>query len=265
MTAPKISIITPSFNQVDYIEKAIASVLRQNYANKEHIIIDGGSTDGTLTILKKYDGIRWLSEKDNGQSHAFNKGFALTDGEIIGWLNSDDLYDKDVFAMVAEAFANNPDVIAVYGGCTIIDKHDHIVAEIPVPDCTFKSMLHKGYSVIAQPSVFIKRKYLAEERVVLDETLNYSMDYDLFLRLLRKGPFLRINKNISFFRMHDTSKTQVSAVKMREESYLVSKKYGGHAIVLDIKLLIDKVRHTPQGRWIMKNLKYCFNKMRTSG
>ncbi len=255
MTAPKISIITPSYNQVDYIEKAIASVLSQSYANKEQIIVDGGSTDGTLNILKKYNGIKWLSEKDNGQSHAFNKGFALADGEIIGWLNSDDIYDKEVFTMVADAFINNTNVIAVYGGCTIIDKHDNIVEEIPVPDCSFKSMLRKGYSVIAQPSVFIKRKYLAEERVVLNEKLNYSMDYDLFLRLLRKGPFLRINRNISFFRIHDASKTQVSAVKMREESYRVSKTYGGNAFVLDVKLLIDKVRHSPQGRFIMNRLK----------
>jgi len=245
MATPKISIITPSYNQVDYIEKAISSVLHQSYANKEHIIIDGGSTDGTLTILKKYNVIRWLSEKDRGQSHAFNKGFALTDGEIIGWLNSDDLYDQGVFTIVAEAFSSNPNLIAVYGGCTIIDKDGRPLEEIPVPECSFKTMLRQGYSVIPQPSVFIKRKYLAEERSVLDEKLHYAMDYDLFLRLLKKGPFLKIDKNLSFFRLHGTSKTHVSAIKMRAESYLVSKKYGGNALILDIKLLIDKVRLSP--------------------
>ena len=254
MATAKISIITPSYNQVEYIEKAITSVLHQSYANKEHIIIDGGSTDGTLSILQKYDAIRWLSEKDRGQSHAFNKGFALADGEIIGWLNSDDLYDKEVFTLIAEAFDNNPNVVAVYGGCINIDQHDRPLEVIPVPECSFKTMLRQGYSVIPQPSVFIKRKYLAEESFVLDEKLNYSMDYDLFLRLLKKGPFLKIDKNLSFFRLHDTSKTQVSAVKMREESYLVSKKYGGNAFVLDIKLLIDRVRLSPlRGLFLKKN------------
>lgn len=252
MTTPKISIITPSYNQAEYIDKAITSVLQQSYANKEHIIIDGGSTDDTLTILQKYDAIRWLSERDRGQSHAFNKGFALADGEIIGWLNSDDMYDQEAFTLVAEAFNNNPNVIAVYGGCTMIDEHDNIVEEIPVPDCTFKTMLRAGYSLIPQPSVFIKRKHLAEERLILDEALNYSMDYDLFLRLLQKGPFLKINKNLSFFRLHGTSKTHVSAVNMREEGYRVSKKYGGPAFVLDVKLLIDRVRLGPLGRLIVK-------------
>jgi len=250
MTAPKISIITPSYNQVEYIEKAITSVLQQSYANKEQIVIDGGSTDGTLTILKKYDALRWLSEKDRGQSHAFNKGFALTDGEIIGWLNSDDMYDQEVFPLVAEAFTNNPNVVAVYGGCTIIDKQDKSIEEIPVPTCSFETMLRAGYSLLPQPSVFIKRKHLAEERFILDETLNYSMDYDLFLRLLKKGPFLKLDKNLSFFRLHDTSKTHVSAINMREESYRVSKKYGGPALVLDAKLLIDRVRLGPLGRLI---------------
>lgn len=250
MTAPKISVITPSYNQVEFIEKAITSVLQQRYANKEHMVIDGGSTDGTLTILKKYAGLRWLSEKDRGQSHAFNKGFALTDGEIIGWLNSDDRYDQEVFTLVAEAFTNHPTVVAVYGGCTIIDEQDRTIEEIPVPECNYKMMLRTGYSLLPQPSVFIKRKHLAEEKIVLDETLNYSMDYDLFLRLLKKGPFLKLDKNLSFFRLHDTSKTHVSAIHMREESYRVSKKYGGPALVLDLKLLIDRVRLGPVGRLI---------------
>jgi len=116
-------------------------------------------------------------------------------------------------------------------------------------------MLHKGYSLLPQPSVFIKRKHLAEEKFVLDEQLNYSMDYDLFLRLLKKGPFVKIDKNLSFFRLHDTSKTQVSAVKMRKESYLVSKKYGGNAFILDIKLLIDRVRLSPLRRLILNKTK----------
>jgi len=121
---PFISIVTPSFNQGAYIEENIKSVLRQNYPNFEHIIIDGSSTDGTIDILKKYDHLIWVSERDKGQSEAINKGFKTANGEIIGWLNSDDCYEPDAFSTIVRELNKAEDKYIVFGDCNLIDKNE---------------------------------------------------------------------------------------------------------------------------------------------
>ena len=124
---PKITIVTPSYNQASFIEEALLSVQKQNYPSVEHIVIDGASTDGTVEILKRYgnlsgwEHLRWISEPDQGQSDALNKGFRMATGEIIGWLNSDDRYRANCFSYVASAFGQTPDTDVLYGDCTWID------------------------------------------------------------------------------------------------------------------------------------------------
>jgi len=117
----KFSVITPSFNQGEYIEQTIQSVLDQDYANFEHFVIDGGSTDQTISILNKYPHIQWISEKDKGQSDALNKGFKMAKGDIIAWINSDDWYETGAFKAVAKFFIQNPDKDIVMGDCNLID------------------------------------------------------------------------------------------------------------------------------------------------
>jgi len=118
----KVSIVTPSFNQGKYIEETIKSVVNQTYKNIEHIIIDNESDDGTIEILKKYRHLKWLSEKDKGQTNAINKGIKMSSGEIIAWLNSDDLYYEDAAEIVVEFFQANQDIDMVYGNCMLIDE-----------------------------------------------------------------------------------------------------------------------------------------------
>ena len=139
MNLPKISIITPSFNQAHFLERTMLSVLSQNYPNLEYIIIDGGSTDGSVEIIKKYEDrlAHWVSEKDRGQSHALNKGFARATGDIIGWLNSDDLYCNDALMRVAKACLACPEDEAWYGGIYIADSEDRILNAL----CTMRKNL----------------------------------------------------------------------------------------------------------------------------
>lgn len=205
MTLPKISIITPSFNQARFLEETIISVLNQNYLNLEYIIIDGGSTDGSVEIIKKYEKhlAYWISEKDNGQSEAINKGLKKSSGEIVAWLNSDDLYFQDTFSTVAKVFTENPDVDLIYGD-----------VENFYSDGRTESYINKMFEpndflsrvAIHQPSVFWRKK-IHEETGYLDETLHYLMDYDLWMRFFFNYKSIKVNKPLAGFRIHDASKT----------------------------------------------------------
>jgi glycosyltransferase involved in cell wall biosynthesis len=140
----KISIITPSYNQAEFIERTIQSIFSQNYPDIEYIVMDGGSTDGTVKILKKYsDQIIWKSEKDNGQSDAINKGLKIATGEIVAYLNSDDTYEPGTLKKVADFFQKNPEKKWVYGKCKIINKKDQ---EIRKWITAYKNLLLKNYS-----------------------------------------------------------------------------------------------------------------------
>lgn len=215
--ASKISIVTPSFNQANFIEEAIFSVLDQGYLNFEHIIIDGGSTDGTLEILKKYSHLKWISEKDDGQSDALNKGFRLATGDIIGWLNSDDRYLPDAFFRIEDYFASNPNIDIVYGDYRWIDKEGNVFQlrrEIGFDPFILK-YLHTLY--IPTTSTFF-RKHIFSGKNFLDTKYDYSMDYEFFLRLYKRGyKFGHVRAFIADFRWHSTSKSQSCAIKQRDD------------------------------------------------
>lgn len=205
---PIISIVTPSFNQAQFLERTILSVLNQNYSNLEYIIIDGGSTDGSIDIIRKYEKYLsyWISEKDNGQADAINKGFQIASGDIFGWLNSDDLYLPETFYHVASSFKYHPTIDVIYGNTYWIDQWDCIISERRNTRFSSLGYLYGGLN-LSQPSTFWKRNtFLAAKGLNTDFV--FSMDTDLFFRFVIEGSELRfIRFFLSCFRVHPSSKT----------------------------------------------------------
>ena len=238
MSPPRISIITPSYNQAGFIDKTIQSVINQDYPNFEYIIVDGGSTDETLSILKKYGNkIRWISEKDNGQSDAINKGLKMATGKIVAYLNSDDTYNANTLKKVAIFFKNNPEKKWVYGKCRIINKES---SEIRRPITWYKNWLLKKYSYpklisenfISQPATFW-RKELHKEFGYFDRNEKFCMDYEFWLRIGKKYPAGVINNYLANFRYHSDSKSGRVDKKQFQDELRLAKKYGkGHGIFL---------------------------------
>lgn len=226
---PKISIITPSFNQGKYIEKTIRSILLQNYPNLEYIIIDGGSTDDTVEIIKKYEPwiTYWVSEPDKGQSNALNKGFDKATGDIVAWMNSDDYYMKGAFLSVANAFGD-PSISVVNGSCQMEFSNSR-KSFIDNPGAvTTERMLRfwKDYFCPPQPAIFFKRSVIDEIGGV-DESLNYAMDLDLWLRISLKYKFKFIDEVLAGYLIHESSKSgsDEGFIKFFPEWKQVSLKY----------------------------------------
>lgn len=178
---PLVSVITPVFNQSEYIGQAIRSVQEQDYPDIEHIIVDGGSTDGTVELLEAYgDGIRWISEPDNGQTEALNKGFRMARGQILGWLNADDLYKPYTVRVAAEFMTEHPDVAMVHGAGQYIDQAGNVILTREGGDFDLGKLL--AVNTIMSVSAFFRRQVL--ERVgYLDESLHYVMDWEYWIRI----------------------------------------------------------------------------------
>jgi glycosyltransferase involved in cell wall biosynthesis len=203
---PKITIITPSYNQGAFIEETILSVINQDYSNLEYIIIDGGSTDNTVDIIKKYSDRMsyWVSEKDNGQSHAINKGLRKATGEIVNWINSDDQLMPGALLTIARCFIDNPTAIMVHGRIEYFgETTNYYSVNMPEKDIEIRYAAH---ICMPQPACFFRRK-LIEQQGYLDESLHFSMDTDLFLRAGLHYAIVQIEDVISRFRLHGTSKS----------------------------------------------------------
>ncbi len=237
---PLVSILTPSFQQAAWLADNLHSVAVQTYTNVEHIVMDGGSTDGTLDLLGRMAGpkVRWQSKPDRGQSHALNKALSASRGEIVGWLNSDDAYfSADVVESVVEVFRRRPEVAVVYGHAALVNADGLILHLIWAP--AFSRRLLMLHDFILQPTAFIRRSALGG--ALADETLSFVMDYDLWLRLSAKASFVRINRIIAIDRHHEARKSMQMLDTMYRERDLLRARYG-----------IDSSRNADAARKIWK-------------
>ncbi|SEI00412.1 Glycosyltransferase involved in cell wall bisynthesis [Rhizobium tibeticum] len=212
---PKISIVTPSFAQGRFIERTLRSVLDQQYANLEYVVQDGGSHDETIDVLKRYDDrlAGWASEQDTGQSQAINRGFAGTSGEIMAWLNSDDLLLPGSLAIIADFFDRNPDVDVVYGNRLMIDEADMEIGRWILPGHDSAVLSWADY--IPQETLFWRRRIWEKAGGRIDETFRFAMDWDLLVRFRDAGAkFAHIPQFLGAFRIHEHQKTSAAITEV---------------------------------------------------
>lgn len=217
-SAPRISIVTPSYNQAPFIERTLKSVLDQGYPNLEYIVVDGGSTDGSVEVIKKYaDRLAyWVSEPDRGQAHAINKGLQRATGEWVAWQNSDDLYLPFCFEHVARAALKHPDAALIIGDMQLIDAGDHILREQRYVRPTYGALVAEGMVLTNQAAFW--RRNLHTHIGWLDESLHYGFDYEWFLRLLQHDHHaVHIPKILGALRYHADTKTSLQRERFAEE------------------------------------------------
>ncbi len=221
-----VTIVTPSYNQGKFLEATIQSVLVQNYPCLEYLVMDGGSTDETLDILRRYERyLTWVSEPDAGQSDALNKGFQRARGEIVAWLNSDDVYLPGAIWKAVEFFERNPATAMVYGDADCIDSSGKLLAPYLTQHFDLQHLALSCF--VCQPTVFMRRQALADVGW-LDPRLHFTMDYDLWMRLGREYPVAYLPEKLARYRVHPAAKTFTG----REQSYIEAirtvKKYFGY-------------------------------------
>lgn len=237
---PLFSIITPSFNQVDFIEDTIKSVLDQAGPFViEYVIADGGSTDGSLEIIKKYDRLikeskfslknkgviyRWWSRPDKGQPDALNQGFKTSRGKYMAWINSDDVYEKDALAQAAKAFEKNQGAGMVYGNFSEIDAHGKVLRPMKVMPFDLSIEINSG-NIVPTPSTFFSRKAIFDVGLI-NPKYHYAFDYDLFIKVAKKYPVIYVDSYWSKFRLHETSKTVSLEKKFWPEEREISRAHG---------------------------------------
>lgn len=227
MKAPLVSIVTPSYNQAPFLEATIRSVLEQDYPNIEYIIIDGGSTDGSLEIIKKYAGrlAFWSSEKDRGQTDALNKGFARASGDIMAWINSDDTYTPGAIHEAVESMQAHPEMGLVYGDANFIDDQGEVIGRFPAAQTDYRR-LRQGYVHIPQQAAFF-RGDLWRQVGPLDPSFFFAMDYDLWVRIAKQAPLLYLSRTWANFRLHGDSKTMIANDRCWPEMIRVHQREGG--------------------------------------
>jgi|GEM_PF-233166 len=265
---PLITVITVVLNGEKYLEQTIQSVINQTYPNVEYIIIDGGSTDGTLDIVKKYEDYidYWVSEKDKGQSNAINKGWQMSRGEILAWLNSDDTYKTGTLVYIADFFYKHPEVDMVYGDVDIVDKEDNVISACPRRiEFRLNKLIHDHW-YIPQQGVFIRQRVL-QKVGMLDENLHFQMDHDFYIRVRLKGCIIKyVPRYLANFRTHpDAKSTPQNWKKVWKEYFLVRRRYGAtifskiyrlHAWrVLKQKIIVIPLLYFPMGKDIIEQIR----------
>lgn len=255
---PKISIVIPSYNKVKYIGQTLESIVTQNYSDLEVIVQDGGSTDGTVEIIKKYaekypDMIFWTSGKDEGQLDAINKGLKKTTGEILTFINADDVYEKGALRAVGEYFAKNPETLWLAGRGRVIDEKGK---EISKWVTAYKNLLLtvNSYSLLLivnylmQPSVFLS-KGAYQKYGPFTGTENFVTEYDMWLRLAKLEMPASLSKNLSEFRIEKGTKTKTMFIPLLNEDQRIIRKHTDNSIILFLHSLHNLVRMT-LGRFV---------------
>jgi glycosyltransferase involved in cell wall biosynthesis len=250
-----ISVITPSFNQAPFIERTIQSVLSQDYPGLDYFVIDGGSTDGTLQILKQYeDRLGWVSEPDRGQAEAINKGFRRATGEIICWLNADDEFMPGALQTVAAYFEQQPEAQFIYGDAEAIDQAGRAYGRRGNVKATTHQELANQGDFIVQPAAFWRRALLAEVGF-LDESLRYCLDYEYWLRVSQKYPLHYLAVPLARERFHAQAKTTQATLRRIHEIEAVARRYGNPDIPRRFRAersavyLAETIRQMRSGCW----------------
>jgi glycosyltransferase involved in cell wall biosynthesis len=225
MNLPRISIVTPSFNHGAYIAWTVRSVLLQSYANLEYIVMDGGSTDATCRALAPYRHLlsHFVSERDQGQADALARGFERTTGDIMGYLNSDDMLAPDALHFIADYFQTHPKIDAIYSHRCLVNAQNRVMGYWILP--THNNYLMQRFDLIPQETCFWRRR-LFEMAGNIDASYRFAMDYDLFVRFMKQGVIARVNRVLGAFRVHDESKTmRLLATLGEEEKQRVLNRY----------------------------------------
>lgn len=238
---PLVSIVTPSYNQAAFLEQTIRSVLEQDYPNIEYLIADGGSSDGSIEIIKKYAGklAWWVSEKDKGQADGINKGFARAKGEFIGWVNSDDYYQPGAISAAVAALQANPDVAFVYGDVQVVDKDGRILNNLHYGNWSLADLM--TFHIIGQPAVFMRRSAL-EAAGYLDLSYQFMLDHQLWLRVGLQGGMKYVPQLWAGAHYHEDCKNIAQAAEFGKEAYRI----------------VDWMRKTPEFAenvaWLLPNI-----------
>jgi glycosyltransferase involved in cell wall biosynthesis len=239
---PLVTIVTPSYNQAEFLEETIRSVLEQDYPRIEYIVMDGGSTDGSLEILRRYEDrlSYWTSAPDLGQTDAINKGFALAKGEILAWLNSDDTYRPGAVSEAVDFLRSHPEVGMVYGVAYYVDAGGKILGRFPMGQISYRS-LRRGANTIAQQAAFFRASVW---RLVgpLDPSFYYAMDWDLWVRIAAVTPIVFHPRPWANFRLHGGSKSLTAASRCWPEMIRVHFRRGGSVFsVIYAKYLLRRL------------------------
>lgn len=263
--SPLVSIVTPSYNQGRFLKRTIESVLTQTYPNIEYIVIDGGSQDNSLEVLHSYGNrFHWISEPDNGQTDAINKGLSETNGEILAYLNSDDVLAPGAIEKVVRFFHKNPECDMVYGKADYIDKEDNVIGCYKTAEYSFNRLIED--CMVCQPAAFWRRR-IADTIGPFDENLNFTMDYDYWLRIAKsEGNICFLPEKLACSRLYPETKTLSSRAKIYHEIFDICRKHAGHAhlnyfqgywhhIIYENHNLISRVlRKSPRAQYVLPRL-----------
>lgn len=245
MGLPRITVVTPSLNAAATIERTLESVRSQQYPDVEHLVVDGGSTDGTVKILERGE-VRFISEPDKGLSDAVNKGVRMATGDVIGWLNADDVYMPGALLKVGAAFVGRPDREWVTGRCPIIDGDDREIRRLVT---WYKNVFIRRYSFglyliqnfICCPATFVTKQAFVDVGLC-DERYKYSMDYDLFLRLGRRGPPVVLDEPLACFRMVEGTLSMDNFERQFVEHAEVARRHGdGYPLAVAVNALVSRL------------------------
>jgi len=253
---PKVSIVTPSYNQGQFLEEAIRSVLLQGYPNLEYVIIDGGSDDNSVEIIKKYEPwlAYWISEPDKGQSNAINKGWEQATGEILAWLNSDDTYEPGGINRAVESLLVHPEIGMVYGACNKIDDCGNVIGQCPTMPFNLEALVCNEW-FISQPAVFVRQEVI--DRVgKVNEDLHLVMDWELWLRIALAGFNIQyLQQTIANFRIWGATKTQSQSERSGQEKLKVLDTLFSKAALPQAFRAVQKKAYSNVHRFIGAN--YC--------
>lgn len=246
MNLPTLSVVTPSFNSGAFVEDAILSVARQESVSAEHMVIDGGSKDGTVSILQQHPDLLWTSEPDRGQSDAINKGFRRAGGDLVGWLNADDYYLPGGLEAIARAAQENPEADVIYGDCVFVDERGQIVRSKVEHDFDRSVLLNFG-CYIPSTSTFFRRRII-DAGELLNCDFRVCMDFEYFARLANlRYQFHYVPRFIAAFRWHGSNISIRNMTRRAEERALVQRRYGSQT--LEHSALLGRARRLWRKAW----------------